>query len=210
MKTDDTLRLERGIWLAVVKQGVFGCYEVTIGRNGNERVDFMTYDTKGIFRCFEIKVSLQDFHSAAAKTFCGHYNYFVMPQSLYKTVSDEIPNDIGVFCDVNREKWGNAASLPCFCAKRAKRRDLTVSADVLKDSLIRSLSRDVGKQVRSGSQTLIESYQRELATERARVKHCEKLCEAFRSQYTHLYQVVSSTYGASWLNGPGRDFDDSM
>lgn len=49
MKTDLTLKLEREIWLATVKQGVFGCYEVTIGQYGRERVDFMTMDTKGIF-----------------------------------------------------------------------------------------------------------------------------------------------------------------
>ena len=46
MKTDLTLKLEREIWLATVKQGVFGCYEVTIGQYGRERVDFMTMDTK--------------------------------------------------------------------------------------------------------------------------------------------------------------------
>lgn len=50
MKTDLTLKLEREIWLTTVKQGVFGCYEVTIGQYGRERVDFMTMDTKGIFR----------------------------------------------------------------------------------------------------------------------------------------------------------------
>ena len=40
MKTDLTLKLEREIWLTTVKQGVFGCYEVTIGQYGRERVDF--------------------------------------------------------------------------------------------------------------------------------------------------------------------------
>ena len=99
MKTDLTLKLEREIWLATVKQGVFGCYEVTIGQYGRERVDFMTMDTKGIFRCYEIKISKSDFHSSAAQTFCGHYNYFVMPRALYEQVKAEIPKDIGVFCE---------------------------------------------------------------------------------------------------------------
>ena len=57
MKTDLTLKLEREIWLATVKQGVFGCYEVTIGQYGRERVDFMTMDTKGIFRLSLIHIS---------------------------------------------------------------------------------------------------------------------------------------------------------
>lgn len=38
----------------------------------------MTYDTKGIFRCYEVKVSKADFHSAAVKSFVGHYNYYVL------------------------------------------------------------------------------------------------------------------------------------
>lgn len=208
VKTDETLKLERCIWLATVKQGVFGCYEVTIGRNGHERVDFMTCDTKGIYRCYEIKVSVQDFHSSAAKTFCGHYNYFVMPQSLYKLVADEIPKDIGVFCEAASVLPSEC--LPCICIRKARKRKLAVPADVLKDSLIRSLSRDVGKQVRSGSQTLIESYQRDLAIERARARHYEKQCAAYRRQYENLYQTVSAAFGAAWTDGPGRDFDDTM
>ena len=158
MKTDLTLKLEREIWLTTVKQGVFGCYEVTIGQYGRERVDFMTMDTKGIFRCYEIKISKSDFHSSAAQTFCGHYNYFVMPQALYEQVRTEIPKDIGVFCEARFRDGTAYEQAPCVCVKRAQRRELTVSVDVLKDSLIRSLSRDVGKQVHSGSPTLVELY----------------------------------------------------
>jgi hypothetical protein len=35
-KTEQTLALEREIRKATVKQGVFGCFEVTIGWFGNE------------------------------------------------------------------------------------------------------------------------------------------------------------------------------
>ena len=85
-KTEETLRLERSIFKANKKMGVFGCFEVTIGFFGKERVDYMTYDTKGIFRCYEIKTSLSDFHSKAKKTFCGHYNYYVLTKELYEKV----------------------------------------------------------------------------------------------------------------------------
>ena len=51
MKTEETKRLEMAIWNATNKQGVFGCFEVTIGWFGKERVDYMTFDTKGDFRC---------------------------------------------------------------------------------------------------------------------------------------------------------------
>ena len=77
MKTAETVALEKAIRRATYKMGTFGCYEVTIGYGGKERVDYMTYDTKGIFRCYEVKVSKADFHSAAVKSFVGHYNYYV-------------------------------------------------------------------------------------------------------------------------------------
>lgn len=91
MKTAETVALEKAIRLATRKTGVFGCYEVTIGFCGRERVDYMTYDTKGIFRCYEIKVSKADFHSAAAKSFVGHYNYYVLTRELYNQVKEEMP-----------------------------------------------------------------------------------------------------------------------
>ena len=69
MKTAETVALEKAIRRATYKMGTFGCYEVTIGYGGRERVDYMTYDTKGIFRCYEVKVSKADFHSAAVKSF---------------------------------------------------------------------------------------------------------------------------------------------
>ena len=54
MKTAETVALEKAIRRATYKMGTFGCYEVTIGYGGKERVDYMTYDTKGIFRCYEV------------------------------------------------------------------------------------------------------------------------------------------------------------
>ena len=94
--------------------------------------------------------------------------------------------------------------------KRAQRRELTVSVDVLKDSLIRSLSRDVGKQVHSGSPTLVELYNRVLAEERHLSEYYRKQCDILRGQYEHLYKVVAETYGEQWETGPGKDFTDSI
>lgn len=112
MKTAETVTLEKAIRWATRKTGVFGCYEVTIGFCGRERVDYMTYDTKGIFRCYEIKVSKADFHSAAAKSFVGHYNYYVLTRELYNQVKEEIPDWIGVY-------------IGDYCAKKAKKQDLS-------------------------------------------------------------------------------------
>ena len=131
-KSEETIKLERTIWRATAKQGLFGCFEVTIGWFGRERVDFLTYDTKGVWRCYEIKISKADFNSKSRHTFIGHFNYYVMPLELYEQVKDKIPNHIGVYVE------GRSV-------KKAKRQELGADEQVLKDSLIRSLCRDVEK-----------------------------------------------------------------
>lgn len=135
--------------------GTFGCFEVTIGFSGKERVDYMTFDTKGIWRCFEIKISLSDFRSKAHNTFVGHFNYYVMPKELYEKVKDEIPNYIGVY--VGYERKGYRRMIPTVdCVKKPKRQELIEDEQVLKNSMIRSLSRDVQKfikQQREGAKT---------------------------------------------------------
>lgn len=141
--------LERVIWSATNKMGTFGCFEVTIGWFGKERVDYMTFDTKNTWRCFEIKVSQADFRSKAHNTFCGHFNYYVMPKELYEKVKHEIPPHIGVYV-------GNKYYPYVECIKKPKRQELIEDEQVLKNSMIRSLSRDAQKfikQQREGANT---------------------------------------------------------
>ncbi len=164
MKTDKTLELERKIYTNTKKQGVFGCFEVTIGWWGKERVDYLTYDTKGIWRCYEIKTSKSDFNSKSSHTFVGHYNYYVMPEDLYEVVKEDIPSHVGVYTESN------------YCRKRAKKRDLGVDPQVLKDSMIRSLSRETEKKFRSGDSYIVESLER-------RIKSLEHERDKFRRKY---------------------------
>lgn len=146
-KTQLTTDLEKALWRETSNQGVFNCFEVTIGWWGKERVDMLQVDTKGIWRCYEIKVSKSDFHSKAKKTFVGHYNYFVMTEELYQEVKDEIAENykgIGVYAGYN--SGGNTyVSL----VKRPKKQELQVEEDVLKSSMIRSLYREVEKAYKS-------------------------------------------------------------
>lgn len=135
-KSKETLALERQIWYATKKIGVFGCFEVTIGFRGRERVDYITYDTKGIWRCYEIKVSKSDFYSKAKLSFVGHYNYFVLTKELYEQVKHDIPAHVGVYVGGS-------------CVKKPKKQKLGATEKVLKDSMIRSLSREAEKQIRS-------------------------------------------------------------
>lgn len=143
-KTPETIQLERSIRSATNKIGTFGCFEVTIGWFGKERVDYMTYDTKGIWRCFEIKVSLSDFRSGAHNTFCGHFNYYVMPDELYEKVKHEIPSHVGVYIGYERKGYKRMI-YDARSVKKAKRQELTEDEQVLKNSMIRSLTRDADK-----------------------------------------------------------------
>ena len=182
MKTKKTVELERAIWKATQNQGTFGCLEVTIGWFGKERVDYMTYNTKGEFRCYEIKVTKSDFRSKAHNTFLGHYNYYVLTPELYDEVKNEIPPHIGVYVGGT-------------LAKKARRQELGTDEKTLKDSMIRSLCRDVAKQINSGNPTLIEIYKREVAAAQKDAKWWEKA-------YTGTMQEVLLRYGSDWDAAP--------
>lgn len=184
-KTEETLKLEREIFFATQKIGVFSCFEVTIGFSGKERVDYMTYDTKGIWRCYEIKVSLSDFRSSAKKTFCGHYNYYVLTRELYELVKGEIPKHIGVY-------------IGSFCAKPAKKQELLVEEKVLTDSFIRSLSREAAKVIRSNDvktmQDLRKDYSR--AVREAQHEHSENA--RIRYEMLIMKRFLKKIYGEDW------------
>ena len=67
-KTDLTRQAEKCLWNYTNKMGVFGCFEVTIGWYGKERVDYITYSTDNTIRCYEIKVTLADLKSKASQS----------------------------------------------------------------------------------------------------------------------------------------------
>lgn len=179
-KTELTLELEKSLYKATAKQGLFSCFEVTIGFNSKnpERVDYITYDTKGIWRCYEIKVSKADFHSKAKKTFIGHYNYYVMPKELYEEVKDEIPKHIGVHTS-------------SYCIKNAKKQDLAVDEKILKDSLIRSLYRDSKKLYQSENAKYIKQL-------KSKISHLERESKEWHNYYNEIYKKVRNKYGRNW------------
>jgi len=183
MKSDATISLEREIWRYTQAQGVFGCNEVTIGFFGHERVDYMTYDTDGVVRCYEIKISKSDFRSKAAATFIGHFNYYVLPLELYNEIRDDIPVGIGVYVQ------GQGL------VKKARRQELRVSHDVIKDSLIRSLYREYQKWMRSEDQSFIQRLKREIAEHKASANYYDKKCD-------QLLWDVLIRFGRNWREQP--------
>ena len=156
------------------------CFEVTIGWFGKERVDCLSYDTNGIWRCYEIKVSKADFHSKAKKTFCGHYNYYVLTSDLYEEIKDEIPNHIGVYV---------GGSL----VKKAKKQELSVDEQVLKDSMIRSLYRESEKILKSDEPTIVESLKRQLNYQKRLYReYYDKYWDLLKKIHVYLHVVLQN------------------
>lgn len=116
------------------------------------RVDYMRFKPinntvsgieKGDFYCYEIKSSVEDFHSKNGHNHLGDYNYYVMPATVYGKVSNEIPYAIGVLV---------ADSLDSDCvdlrpAKKARRQDRTRPALEMLLMMFRSNARDRHREV---------------------------------------------------------------
>lgn len=110
------------------------------------RVDYMKFEPvnnsvsgieKGDFYCYEVKSSVEDFHSPNGHNFLGDFNYYVMPQQVYDTVRTEIPYGIGVYCPAGTE-------LHSVRNARRRSRERPVSEMLL--MMFRSLLRDTQKE----------------------------------------------------------------
>jgi hypothetical protein len=118
--------------------GTYLCFEVMMpsdNYSNNERVDLLSYETGGIWRFYELKVSKSDFHSKAKKTFLGQFNYFIMPEDLYRAVKDEIPKEIGAYA-----VSGNGRYMECV--KKPTKQPLRVNSERLMLAFMQSLSRE--------------------------------------------------------------------
>lgn len=94
------------------------------------RVDFMRFKPvnntvsgieKGDFYCYEVKSSVEDFHSKNGHNFLGDYNYYVMPAAVYENVKDEIPYKVGVLVPQKKNCLGDWYDLKSV--KKAARKD---------------------------------------------------------------------------------------
>jgi hypothetical protein len=143
-KREETLLIEQTLEQDTKERRIYGCEEITIGFYnqglGNEIVDFMTMDSKGIIKCYEIKVTLPDLKSHAKKSFYGHYNYLCLTMELYDKIHESLPdyisNDIGVL--VLREDSRGRHYLEN--RRKARKHDLDNNTlNMLKESMIRSI-----------------------------------------------------------------------
>ena len=142
-----TRELETEIYFTLAKMGTYLCFEVMIPEGfssahrygNNERVDLLTWDTRGDWKFYELKISVSDFHSKAKKTFLGNLNYYVMPFDVYERVKNEIPHNIGCYVSDGKR---------CRCVKKATRQNLQGCEESLKKAFIQSLSRQHHKLMR--------------------------------------------------------------
>ena len=113
------------------------------------RVDFMQYKPvnntvsgieKGDFYCYEVKSSVEDFHSKNGHNFLGDYNYYVMPQEVYEKVRDEIPYRVGVYVPVGKSRSGEWLVLESI--KKARRQDRSRPVSEMLLMMFRSAARE--------------------------------------------------------------------
>lgn len=176
-KTDETKMLEEALHECQVKNGEYGCEEVTIGfkgqGKGDEIVDYMTMDSHDQFRCYEIKVTLSDLKSDNALSFYGDYNYLVVSKSLYlrnPVWDNHIPPYAGILCGAELQ-----------VVRQAKKRTVSeTERQMLKSSLLRSVCWKYENHRNAGI----------LSEERALEKQISEMEEAYRDKMNEMDHML--------------------
>lgn len=113
------------------------------------RVDYMKFNPvnntvsgieKGDFYCYEVKSSVEDFHSKNGHNFLGDYNYYVMPEEVFEKVKNEIPYHVGVFVPDSMHYQGEWYNLKSVKKAKRKSRERPVSEMLL--MMFRSTNRE--------------------------------------------------------------------
>lgn len=126
---------------------IYWAREVTFdnGTSTKCRVDFMRFKPinntesgieKGDIYCYEVKSSVEDFHSKNGHNFLGDYNYYVMPEDVFEKVKNEIPHYVGVLIPTN-DRWRTLESI-----KKAKRKDRKKPLSEMLLMMFRSAARE--------------------------------------------------------------------
>lgn len=148
MKTPLTIQMEEVLYYYCRENGDIVVEEVNMPEDQGI-VDTLscrlTAENQFEWRCYELKVSKADFRSKAKLSFVGHYNYFVLPETLFEQVKAEIPAHVGVM--VYHQYAVDDQSLPGYfvVAKKPQRQELQVDEHALLFRLISAQAREVGK-----------------------------------------------------------------
>ena len=160
-----TKELRAALYNYLSQQGTYICHEVEIPivadhfeKTGiiHGRVDMLSYEKPyklgkepAVIRCYELKISKEDFHSINGHNFIGNYNYYVVPPDLYPKIKDEIPDGIGCLVPytqlIRPRAYGGdfqKGDWTFKCVKKPKRRELLCDYDLLINNFICALSRE--------------------------------------------------------------------
>lgn len=133
---------------------VYWAKEVTFdyATSNTVRVDYMLFKPvnnsvsgieKGDFSCYEIKSSVDDFYSKNGHNFIGDKNYYVMPESVFESVKNEIPYFVCVLCP--RQVFNDSSVYQLTVVKNAKKHDRTKSVSEMLLMMWRSSRREIVK-----------------------------------------------------------------
>lgn len=152
----------------------------------------MTMDSKGIIKCYELKVTLQDLKSDAKKSWYGHYNYLVVSGELYNKVSDwdeYIQKHIGIIVG------------DCLESRRkAQRCEVSTETEImLKESMIRSMFWKMQKY--KDAQSIEKQKQLQ-----SKIRSLERENESIRESALKAERIISDYETYKWYN-EGIDID---
>lgn len=152
----------------------------------------MTMDFKGIIKCYELKVTLQDLKSNAKKSWYGHYNYLVVSRELYDKVSDwdeYIPKHIGIIVG------------DCLESRRkAQRCEVSTETEImLKESMIRSMFWKMQKY--KDAQSIEKQKQLQ-----SKIRSLEREKESIRERALKAERIINDYETYKWYND-GVDID---
>lgn len=205
-KTKETIQIETALANETKEKRIYGCQEVTIGFYkqglGNELVDFMTMDSNDVFRCYEIKVTLNDLRSNAKLSFYGHYNYLVVGENLYKQKDKwniKLSNDIGIIVAKKYQKYQYCYSVsqePILIntvsfeiVKKPKKRNLSQKEiSLLKSSLIRSMYWKMEKYKDAGN---FEEFAKLKSEANKNIKSFKEINKKYKNLERKHYNLIS-------------------
>lgn len=184
-KRKETYEIEETLYNMVYVNRLYGCSEVTIGfynnGHGDEIVDFCTMNSKGIIKCYEIKVTLADFKSKAKLSWYGHYNYLVVSEELLSKLTDELINEhIPKYVGIAIPAMSNSLKI----IRRARKQDLSNEDEIMiKESLIRSLTNKLFKSRQANNIVLMSELKRMVSKQ-------NKVIKKTKDDYESLYYKV--------------------
>lgn len=187
-KRKDTLELEKALERMAKEKRWYGCEEITIGffnnGHGNEVCDYVLMDSKGVIRCYELKVTKQDLKSPAKKSWYGNYNYLVVSEELLMAIenwNEEIPDHVGLIAGRHATRYTNRHQkepievIELEAVRKPKRQEITPETQLMvTQSMVRSMMYKIIKYKDANSIETVKGLQSDIRSLEKKLKEEEK------------------------------------